>query len=214
MNVRVWDPQPQPSADDFHREGSPGSQPGPDLSPVTHLYPGGRWPSAPGRCARNGRYQKRPPGEPHWLCRENGSRPQTSATHPPSVLPFYFSHLLLGPHVHLPGRQRGPCGCQPPSPPSQGPPGPCRLPPLPQPRPLRCREVFICGVGSIFKKRFSSFSEGAKYSTGINRDTDIKPKCPCENHAGWKELLEDLMKLPHPSNQPQLQALGEAATGF
>lgn len=103
---------PQPSADDFHRDGSPGPQLGPELSPVTHWYPGGRWPSALGRRAWSRRYRKPPPGEPHWLCRENGSRPQTRASHPPSVLPFYFSHLLLGPHVHLPGRQRGPCGCQ------------------------------------------------------------------------------------------------------
>lgn len=52
------------------------------------------------------------------------------------------------------------------------------------------RKVFFCGVGSIFKKRFSCFSEGAKYSTGINREIDIKPKCPCENHAGCKELFK------------------------
>lgn len=66
------------------------------------------------------------------------------------------------------------------------------LPVLPasHPQPLWCREAFVCRVGSIFKKRFSCFSEGAKYSTGINREIDIKSKCPCENRAWWKALFK------------------------
>lgn len=70
---------------------------------------------------------------------------------------------------------------------------PCRrlaVSPGSHPRPLWRWEVFICRVGSIFKKRFSCLSEGAKYSTGINREIDIKSKCPCENHAWWKALFK------------------------
>lgn len=50
--------------------------------------------------------------------------------------------------------------------------------------------MFVSGVGSVFKKRFSSFLERAKYSTGINREIDITPKCPCEKRAGQKVLLK------------------------
>lgn len=53
------------------------------------------------------------PQEPRALCRASASQPQTSAPHPlPPFPPFYFSHLLFGPHLRLPGRRRGPCGCQ------------------------------------------------------------------------------------------------------
>ena len=139
---------------------------------------------APGTgLSRNLRQQIRTGSAERMISASNQGHP------PPPILPFYFSHLLLGPHLRLPGRHQGPCGCQTPL--SLG-----TFPVLagchPRPRAglYEARKVFFCGVGSIFKKRFSCFSEAAKYSTGINREIDIKPKCACENHAGCKELFK------------------------
>lgn len=173
-------------AEDLHGEGARqdlgwGPTPATDgMLPPTRV-PGADGPARQAEVPGTG--QKPGSTEPRTLCQAAGSRPKTRATRPLPVSRF-ISLTCFSAHTCVSLAGRG-AVCLPGLPAGTFPwfPAPARSLPA-------AGKCSLAGSAASLKNDFLPSQKRAKYSAGINRETDITPKCPCEKRAGQKVLLK------------------------